>query len=180
MLDEFLAERGADPTFDPTRPVIPGYVRPPESGAAVALISRSFSVRIADLLNAVYEVTLQVLARYFNQTDETDADLAVLADVGVGLMEAVIGDLGEIVTRLPIGDEHAGRTVGPAFELFYDADWLLPHRNAAWQLMVERLQELAAFGESCRLDCPPLFTDEVAVVAGKLRRFADRLAAASR
>ncbi len=179
VLDGLLAARAADPSFDPTRPVVPAYVRPPESGAAVALISRSFSIRATDLLNAVYEVTLQVLARYFNQTEETEEDLAVLADVGVGLMEDVISDLGEIVTRLPVGDDHPGRTVGPAFELFYDADWLLPHRDAAWQLIVERLQELAAFGQSCRLECPPVFTDEVAAIAEKLRRYADKLAAAA-
>ena len=47
-----------------------------------------------DLLNAVYEVLLQVLARYFAHTDETDEQLGTLADVAVGLMEGAIKTLG--------------------------------------------------------------------------------------
>jgi hypothetical protein len=72
-----------------------------------------FTVRVTDLLNAAYEVLLQVLARYFNHTDESDAQLATLASVAFVLMEDVVGALGGIVTRLPIGPEIPGATAGP-------------------------------------------------------------------
>jgi hypothetical protein len=148
-----------------------------ESGVAVPLISYRFSVRATDLLNAVYEVVLQVLARYFNHTDETEAQLSALADTAFFLMEDCVSPLGDLLTRLPIGNEYPGQTVGPAFELFYDADWLLPHRDAAWQLMTERLSELADFAVSCRNECPPGHVATLAAVAEKLRAQSDRLTA---
>ena len=142
---------------------------------SVPLISAHFTVRATDLLNAIYEVVLQVLARYFNHTDESDAQLAALADVAFFLMEDCVSPLGELVTRLPIGGEYPGKTAGPAFELFYDADWLLPHREAAWQLIGERLNELADFAVSCRDECPPGHVLVLSAVAEKLRAQADRL-----
>src|SRR5205085_1884538 len=135
---------------------------------SVPLVSAHFTVRVADLLNAVYEVALQVLARYFNHTDESDAQLAVLAEVAFFLMENCISPLGEMVTSLPVGSDYPGKTCGPAFELFYDADWLLPHREAAWQLIGERLDELADFATSCRDECPPGLVHELTAVAEKL------------
>jgi len=178
VLDEFIVARDANPDVEFARPVVRAHVRPPESGVAVALISSHFTVRAADLLNAVYEVALQVLARYFNHTDESDAQLSTLAYVAVMLMEDVIAPLGEMVARLPIGSDYPGKTCGPAFELFYDADWLLPHREAAWQLIGERLGELAAFAASCRDECPPGIVQQLASVAENLRALADRFVAA--
>jgi hypothetical protein len=179
VLDEFIAARDAHPDVSFARPVVRAHVRPPESGIDVPLISAHFSVRATDLLNAVYEVALQALARYFNHTDESDTQLSVLADVAFFLMEDAIAPLGELVTRLPIGPDYPGKVVGPAFELFYDADWLLPHREAAWQLIGERLSELADFASSCRNECPPGLVEELTTVASKLRELADRVAAAA-
>jgi len=180
VLDEFIAARDANPEVEFSRPVVRAHVRPVESGVAVPLISEHFTVRVMDLLNASYEVALQVLARYFNHTEESDEQLAVLADVAFFLMEDAISPLGEIVTRLPIGGaDFAGKSAGPAFELFYDADWLLPHREAAWQIIRERLDELADFAASCRNECPGDLQAEVSVVAEKLRAQADRVAAAA-
>ena len=34
---------------------------------------------------------------------------------------------------------------GPSFELFYESDYLLPHREAAWALLIERLDVAAEF-----------------------------------
>jgi hypothetical protein len=179
VLDEFIAAREAHPDVEFARPVTRAHVRPVESGAAVPLISYRFSVRATDLLNAIYEVVLQVLARYFNHTSETDAQLGALADTAFFLMEDCISPLGELLTKLPIGSDYPGQTVGPAFELFYDADWLLPHREAAWQLMTERLSELADFAVSCRNECPPGHVAVLAAVAEKLRAQSDRLTAAA-
>ena len=71
----------------------------------------------ADLLNATYELILQLLSRYFANTDESPEQLATLADVAVGLMYTAVKPLGDLVTRLPVGPEQPGRTAGPALEL---------------------------------------------------------------
>ena len=47
-------------------------------------------------------------------------------------MYAAIKPLGTIVTTLPVGPDMPGVTAGPGFELFYQVDYLLPHREAAW------------------------------------------------
>ena len=179
MLEEFLAVRSVDAAFDPSRPVLLSRVRPLESGEPMPLITAPFSVRCTDLLNATYEIVLQLLARYFAHSDESDEQLDVLARVAMELMAHAVAPLGRMVTRLPVGDEYPGRTVGPSFELFYATDYLLPHRGAAWQLMVERLEEVAAFALSCRHECPPALTIELAKVSDNLREEAARLKAAA-
>ena len=181
MLDEYLAARAADPAFEPTRPVLAAAVRPPESGAPVAVIGDPFTARCVDLLNATYELLLQILSRYFAHSGETNRQLGTLAWVAVELMEDAVAPLGELVTRLPIGPEHPGRRAGPMFELFYAVDYLLPHREAAWALMEERLREVADLALRCRNACVvPTYLPPLARVADTLRTQADRLAAARR
>jgi len=87
-------------------------------------------------------MTLECLGRPvddFAHTDESPEQLAVLAEVSVGLMCAVTKPLGTVVTTLPVGWDTPGLTAGPGFELFYQVDYLLPHREAAWVPMEERL-----------------------------------------
>ncbi len=179
MLDEYVALREADPSFEPARPVVLAHVREPSSGAEVTLIEDPFTARLADLLNATYEVLLQLLSRYFANAGETEEQLAVLADVAVTLMFATIKPLGSVVARLPVGPSHPGVTAGPALELFYDVDYLLPHRAAAWTIMTERLREIAELATRCRDACVPAFMPHVARVTDALRAQADRLAAAA-
>ena len=178
MLDEFLALRRDHPDFDPTRPVLLAHVRSPASGMEVDLIGDPFAARCVDLLNAVYEVILELLSRYFANSDESPEQLATLADVAVTLMFAAVEPLGSLVTRLPVGPDHPDRTVGPALELFYDVDYLLPHREAAWAIMEERLREIAVLALQCRNHCKPPFLPALTAVTDALRSQADRLAAA--
>ena len=89
---------------------------------------------------------------------------------------AVVISLGGLVTRLPVGFDHHGRTAGPTFELFYGVDYLLPHRDAAWAVMEERMRVLAELATRCRDVCSPLYLTIVARVADDLVRLADRLA----
>jgi len=179
MLDEYLAMRAGDPVFNPTRPIELAHVRPLASGAEVVLITDRFSARVNDLLNAVYEVVLQLLSRYFANTEESPAQLSTLADVAVSLMFGAIKPLGGLVTQLPIGPSRPGRTVGPALELFYDVDYLLPHRDAAWTIMAERLREIAELALQCRDECVPGFMPRLAAVTNALRQQAERIDAAA-
>ena len=178
ILDEYMELRGSDPSFEPARPVLAACVREREDGLPVPLITEPFTNRCVDLLNAVYEVLLQLLARYFAHTDETEAQLAVLADVAVTLMFAAIKPLGGLVTRLPVGPEQPGATAGPTFELFYAVDYLLPHRDAAWAVIEERLRNVAELAVKCRETCSPLYMPPLIKVTDALRAQADRLAAA--
>ena len=178
ILDEYLALKQADPDFEPARPVVAANVRPQATGVVVPLITDPGTTRCMDLLNVSYEVLLQLLSRYFAHTDETPEQLAVLAEVSLGLMFGAIKPLGTVVTTLPVGPDMPGVTAGPGFELFYQVDYLLPHREAAWVLMEERLRDAAAFAVRCGEQCTPALMEPLARVAKALERFADQLLAA--
>ena len=89
-------------------------------------------------------------------------------------MFRAIKPLGLLLARLPVGPEHPGVTAGANFQLPYRANFLLPHRRAAWLRFVERLEELADFADGVRL---PEGADVVADVAGALRRAAANMTA---
>jgi hypothetical protein len=179
ILDEYLEIKQADPAFEPTRPVVAANVRPQSTGIVVPLITDPGTTRCMDLLNVSYEVLLQLLSRYFAHTDETPEQLEVLANVSVGLMYTAIKTLGSVVTTLPVGPDMPGVTAGPGFELFYAVDYLLPHREAAWVLMEERLRDAAAFALRCGELCTPALMEPLARVARSLEKYADQLQAAS-
>jgi hypothetical protein len=170
ILDEYLEMTAANPGLEVARPVLPALVRPPESGEDIDLISDPRTARIADLGNVGYEVLLQLLYRLLCHVDETDEQIHILADVSVGVMFDVIEPLGEILTTLPVGPEHPGRTAGPTFELFYQPDYLLPHRRAAWLVMAEHLSEAA---DLCTRD--EATEPRLTAVAEAMRRHAETL-----
>jgi hypothetical protein len=113
ILDEYQQLRSANPAFEPVRPVMAANVRPHEGDAEVPLISDLLTARITDLFNVSYEILLQILERFFAHTQESDAQLKILADTTIGLMFRVLKPLGDLITLLPVGEEHAGMTVGP-------------------------------------------------------------------
>ena len=178
ILDEYLEIKRTDPSFEPTRSVVAANVRPQATGVVVPLIADPGTTRCMDLLNVTYEVLLQLLSRYFAHTDESPEQLAVLADVSVGLMYTAIRSLGNVVTTLPIGPDMPGVNAGPGFELFYQVDYLLPHQQAAWVLMEERLRDAAAFAVRCGELCTPALMEPLARVARSLEKYADQLQAA--
>ncbi len=179
ILDEFLELKQADPGFEPARPVVAANVRPQSTGVVVPLITDPGTTRCMDLLNVTYEVLLQLLSRYFAHTDESPEQLEVLANVSVGLMYSVIKPLGTVVTTQPVGPDLPGATAGAGFELFYEVDYLLPHQEAAWVLMEERLRDAAAFARRCGELCTLALMEPLAKVARSLERYADELQAAS-
>src|SRR6266550_6986379 len=112
ILEDYLAERAADPSFDPVRPVEPAYVRLPPDVASGTLIEEPVTRRLADLFNAVYEVVLQLQSRYFVHHGETPDELETLAKTAKHLMNWVMRNLGPVLTALPVGPEFPGRTAG--------------------------------------------------------------------
>jgi CDGSH-type Zn-finger protein/truncated hemoglobin YjbI len=143
ILDELERMTQAAPEFDPVRPVTAANVRPAERDTEVPLITDPLTARVTDLFNVAYEILLQIFERYFAHTRETDAQLKVLAEATLALMLTVIKPLGDLITTLPVGPGQPGRCAGPSFELFYETDYLMPHREAAWMLLTERLDEAA-------------------------------------
>jgi len=143
ILEDYLAVRAADPKFEPARPVIPAFLREPPDVDAVTLITDPLTKRVADLFNAVYEVILQFQSRYFVHHGETQPELETLAKTVKHLMNWVMRYLGPVLTALPVGPEFPGRTAGPAFEIVRPAFFVLPHREAAWKILHERLETLA-------------------------------------
>jgi len=177
ILDEFEQFREADRGFDPVRPVVPLNVRPSERDANVPLVTDPLAQRVMDLFNVCYEVLLLMLQRFFAHTEETDAQLRVLADGTYALMAQAIKPLGDLITKLPAGPEYPGQTAGPSFELFYESDYVLPHREAAWVLLAERIEAAAAFCDPGGADCTPEVTAELAEVRGALAGIASSLSA---
>jgi CDGSH-type Zn-finger protein/truncated hemoglobin YjbI len=145
ILDEFEQLRAANRGFDPARPVMAANVRPSERDPGWPLVTDAATRQVMDLFNVCYEILLLAFQRFFAHTEETDAQLAALADATVALMVQVVRPLGDLTTTLPAGPEYPGQTAGPSFELFYESDYLLPHRDAAWILLAERIDEAAAF-----------------------------------
>jgi hypothetical protein len=111
----------------------------------VPQIGERVTSRVGDLFNVSYEILLQIFERYFAHTEETDQQLGTLAEATVALMERVLRPLGNLITTLPVGPEFPGMNAGPSFELFYENDYLMPHRGAAWALLEERIREAANF-----------------------------------
>jgi CDGSH-type Zn-finger protein/truncated hemoglobin YjbI/ferredoxin len=168
ILDEFEQMSADNPAFTPTRPVIPANVRPGLPPIEMPLITDRLTARVTDLFNVGNEILLQMFERFFAHTEETDAQLKVLADATIRLMFGVIKPLGDLITTLPAGPEYDGRTAGPSFELFYEDDDLMPHREAAWTLLAERLDEAAWL-------CREIQAGPGARIAGQLAPVSDAL-----
>jgi CDGSH-type Zn-finger protein/truncated hemoglobin YjbI len=174
ILDEFEQFREANPDFDPVRAVIPVNVRPSERDTSIPLATDPITRQVMDLFNVSYEILLLMLQRFFAHTEETDPQLKALADAAVNLMFGAIEPIGDLVTTLPAGQEYPGRTAGPSFELFYESDYVLPHREAAWVLLVERLRQAADFCQP-GAPCGPAVGDGLRQIRANLTEIADAL-----
>ena len=175
ILDEFEQLREANRAFDPVRPVIPVNVRPAERDVDIPLVTDPLAQRAMDLFNVSYEILLTMLQRFFAHTEETEPQLKVLADASVNLMFEVVKPLGDLITTLPAGPQYPGRTAGPSFELFYESDYVLPHREAAWILLTERIRVAADFCQP-GVPCDPAVMDRLDAVRSSLTGIADALA----
>jgi hypothetical protein len=119
---------------------------------------------VSDLFNACYAAMLQLLYRFFQHTEETDAELSMLGQTSVLMMLQIIRPLGELLTRLPVGPHAPGMTAGPSFMLT-SATPVTPHKPAAWIILGERLRELAEV-------CDGLTAGAPEVLAGVRQRLA--------
>ena len=173
VLDDYRAMRAEDPAFEPAHPVAAAALRAVEGFEPEVYISDPATGRCSDLFNAVYELLLQMIARYFAFGHETSEQRQVLAHTAVDLMFGAIKPLGLLLAALPAGPDHPDVTAGASFQLPYRASFLLPHRRSAWLRFAERLDELADFADRLQ----PAVGADVAAVSGALRRAAADLTA---
>jgi CDGSH-type Zn-finger protein/truncated hemoglobin YjbI len=176
IMDEYTQLREANPAFEPARPVVILNVRPSERDTGVPLVTDPLTRQVMDLFNVTYEALLLMLQRFFAHTEETDAQLKALADASVNLMVQAIKPLGDLVTTLPAGPDYPARTAGPSFELFYETDCVLPHREAAWILLAERIRQAAEFCEPGS-PCAPSVAGDLAAIQASLTDIARSLEA---
>jgi hypothetical protein len=174
VFGEYQAMRQADPGFEPAHPVVAAGMRAVEGIEPDVYITDPATGGCSDLFNAVYELALQMIARYFAFGHETPGQRQVLAQAAVGLMFEAIRPLGLLLARLPVGPDHPGATAGANFQLPYRASFLLPHRRSAWLRFAERASELAAYAVGLH---PPAGADIVAAVSRALSRTASDLTA---
>jgi hypothetical protein len=81
-----------------------------------------------------------------------------------------------MITTLSVGPEQPGMTAGASFELFYENDYLVPHREAAWALLEERLRDAVNFCELIQKRSDQRVATELETVRTALVRIADSLA----
>jgi hypothetical protein len=170
--DDYLAVLAEDPDVNPVHPCVGAGMRSVEGIEPAVYITDPATGACSDLFNAVYELLLQMIARYFAFGHETPEERAVLANSAVDLMFTAIKPLGLLLARLPVGPEHPGSTAGANFQLPYRASFLLPHRRAAWIRFAERLDDLADFAAGQH---PAQGEETLAKVADDLRGTAARL-----
>jgi len=145
ILSEYEAMKLADPTFEPAFPVLenPFTRTPPEYSGPVNIFDDEYAIQVSDLFDAVYGAMLQILARFFVTTEETDAEGAALLRASVLIMRGGVLPLGELLVRLPAGPAHPPFNAGPSFVV--KTVHPLPNKRAAWIVLRERVQELADY-----------------------------------
>lgn len=155
----FLAIRGeldrlraGRPGFEPSRPVMENpHTQPPPDATGFNLIDNPQARRVSDLFNASYALMVELLMRYFAHTEESQAELHALVGTALGLMRAVLEPLGSSLTEMPASPAGDAPRAGASFAFYRSIDYL-PHREAAWIVFRERLEELASFANQIGLD----------------------------
>ena len=141
---DLVAMQAADPSFRPARPVADNPLaqlhpdcRADPDGAHLNVITDPLTRQVQDIFTSAYDILLLALFRFFAGGSSAAAAPAV-KQVVLDLMMTVIRPLGDLLTRLPMGDEYVGLTAGPSFETFPEVE-LLPHGAAARVVIAERL-----------------------------------------
>jgi hypothetical protein len=113
-----------------------------------------------------------LLSRLYAHTDETNQELQGLSYMVLPFMVAGLRPLCELLTTMPIAeDDHSGKRAGPSFEI-YSSLAFLPHKQAAWQLLYERLQLTARRCKS--LSEQPGMPERLANISDTIQHMANR------
>jgi hypothetical protein len=123
-------------SFEPARAIVPNPVTVTRQGCT--LLKHPDAVNVAEIFDAVYEISLQMIARFFAFPDDN-----VLKVMAFGpLMTMAMRPLAEILGELD-AEQDSKQKAGPPFQNA-SRDILHPHRIAAWTVFGERLHQIAA------------------------------------
>jgi hypothetical protein len=172
IAQEYRSLKQQDPGFEPARPAVPAYAKPPSDTSEAVLITDPLAASVSELFNACYEVMLQMITRYFIHGSDNEEELRILSGTAVDMMFVAIKPLGELLTRLPVGPDLPGKVAGPNFEIFHTG-YILPHRHAAWAILHERLLEIASF--CTRLGENQSTSSVLTAIEADVRKLATRL-----
>jgi CDGSH-type Zn-finger protein/uncharacterized Fe-S cluster protein YjdI len=143
---EYEALLAQDPGFVPARPVADNPVmrKPPIDAANRVYIDEPVAALAVDLANALYGQMLRFLVQGFGRTKPTLADQMLLVDGAVAAMQCMV-PVAEALTKLPASRSRPGITAGMTFGMLRN---LAPaiEGPSEWQLMAERVRELAQAG----------------------------------
>ncbi len=133
-----------DPNFDPSRNVVmnpKSYKHSNTLGGS--LITDPRTNEVMAFFNSSYELMLMMLIRFYAHTNETPEEIKTLKFAAFfPFMTMIIRPLGEMLTRMPaFADQPDGPRAGAGFELSSVLAFL-PHKQAAWILLSERMSTL--------------------------------------
>jgi hypothetical protein len=141
LCDDLMALTAPPAAFAPARATVKNPITAQPKGLQAqpdcTLLEHPDAVAVAEIFDAVYQIMLQMVARFFAFPDDK-----VLEGMAFGpLMTMAVRPLAEILTELS-ASENSDQKAGPPF-FSPTRDLLHPHRLAAWTVFGERLQEIA-------------------------------------
>lgn len=136
LLKDFESAMAKDGGFEAARATVENPIAG-QSKPGCTLLEHPDAVAVAEIFDATYAITLQMVARFFAFPD----DKVLQAMAFAPLMTMAIRPLAEILGELN-ASEHADQKAGPPFQSA-DRDLLHPHRLAAWTVFGERLEQIA-------------------------------------
>ncbi len=141
LLNEYEAVMAQPGSFEAARATVDNPIMGTDRPGCT-LLEHPDAVAVAEIFDATYEITLQMVARFFAFPDDKVLEGMAFAP----LMTMAIRPLAEILGELNAKD-HSDQKAGPPFQSSA-RDILHPHRLAAWTVFGERLQQIAlACGE---------------------------------
>lgn len=136
LLKDFESVMEEGGSFEPARSIVEnpvtGHAKP-----RCTLLEHPDAVAVAEIFDATYEITLQMVARFFAFPDDKVLEGMAFSP----LMTMAIRPMAEILGELKAA-EHSDQRAGPPFQSSA-RDILHPHRLAAWTVFGERLQQIA-------------------------------------
>jgi hypothetical protein len=153
MYIAFRDELARCPQFAPARPVVTNPKTAPVAthNGRVTVITDPATRRVSELFDAAYGAMLLLLIRFLANTDSTAAEIATLQGAAFfPLMTTIVRPVAELLTQLSAHPK-SRETAGPSFDIPRRIQFL-PHRKAAWQVMLRDLQHLAALAKSLAKD----------------------------
>lgn len=160
MYEEFVELSSARSGFSPVRDVQSNplsRLHVDNSYPGWRLIQDPLTRSINDLCSSVYASMLDVLLQVFAAPQDSLAYRQAMAGLSLRMMTAVLAPLGDVLTRMPMGDDSPGgasrpRCAGPSFELNVLWPPLAPS-DAAWPAIHAELLRLAQEAKRLAGEC---------------------------